>query len=37
KGYLYFAMAFSVLVEVLNLWATQKRRAGRAAAHGQDA
>lgn len=30
KGYLYFAMAFSVLVEVLNLWATQKRRAGHA-------
>lgn len=27
KGYLYFAIAFSVGVEILNLWARSKRRA----------
>ena len=27
KGYLYFAVAFSVLVEALNLWARKNRRA----------
>ncbi len=27
KGYIYFAMAFSVLVEVLNIKAGKKRRA----------
>ena len=26
KGYIYFAMAFSVMVETLNLWAKKKRR-----------
>jgi predicted tellurium resistance membrane protein TerC len=27
KGYIYFAMAFSVLVEMLNLWAKKKKSA----------
>ncbi|MCC7220323.1 MAG: TerC family protein [Candidatus Contendobacter sp.] len=31
KGYLYFAIAFSVGVEILNLMATQRRREARAA------
>jgi predicted tellurium resistance membrane protein TerC len=26
KGYLYFAVAFSVMVEMLNLWARKNRR-----------
>jgi predicted tellurium resistance membrane protein TerC len=29
KGYLYFAIAFSALVEALNLWARAKRRTAR--------
>ena len=29
KGYLYFAMAFSVLVESLNVVVARRRRAGR--------
>jgi predicted tellurium resistance membrane protein TerC len=31
RGYLYFAVAFSILVEALNLWAAQRRRLRRAA------
>lgn len=31
KGYIYFAMAFSVLVEMLNLRVSKKRKAGQAA------
>ncbi|HXH03711.1 MAG TPA: TerC family protein [Candidatus Competibacteraceae bacterium] len=31
KGYLYFAIAFSVGVEILNLWAQKRRRQARAA------
>jgi len=30
RGYLYFAVGFSILVESLNLWAGKRRRAGRA-------
>lgn len=32
KGYLYFSLAFSVLVEALNHWVRQRRRRARAAA-----
>jgi len=32
KGYVYFALAFSVLVEVLNYWVRRRRKAARAAA-----
>jgi predicted tellurium resistance membrane protein TerC len=32
KGYVYFALGFSVLVEGLNNWAQQRRRRARAAA-----
>ena len=32
KGYVYFALAFSVLVEGLNNWAQRRRRRARAAA-----
>jgi predicted tellurium resistance membrane protein TerC len=32
KGYIYAAMAFSLVVEVLNIRARRKRRALRAAA-----
>ena len=31
RGYLYFAIAFSVGVEVLNLWVARRRKARRAA------
>lgn len=31
KGYIYFAMAFSLGVEALNLWAAKRRRAAAAA------
>ncbi len=31
KGYIYFAMAFSVLVEMLNLWAKKKSRKKKSA------
>ena len=31
KGYLYFSLAFSILVEALNLWVRRRRRAARAA------
>jgi len=31
RGYLYFAVAFSILVESLNLWASERRRLRRAA------
>ena len=31
KGYVYFALAFSVMVEGLNTWAQRRRRAARAA------
>jgi predicted tellurium resistance membrane protein TerC len=34
KGYLYFAIAFSVLVEMLNLAASKRRNQGKAPAHG---
>ena len=34
KGYLYFAIAFSVAVEALNLTATRRRREARAAQSG---
>ena len=34
KGYLYFAMGFSVLVESLNLWVSARRRRARAGAEG---
>jgi predicted tellurium resistance membrane protein TerC len=27
RGYLYFAVGFSILVESLNLWAAKRRRA----------
>ncbi|WP_119677536.1 TerC family protein [Indioceanicola profundi] len=33
KGYLYFAIAFSVAVEALNLAATKRRRRGQASPH----
>lgn len=29
RGYLYFAVGFSILVESLNLWAAQRRKLGR--------
>ncbi len=32
KGYVYFALAFSVLVEILNTWVQRRRRRARAAA-----
>lgn len=32
RGYIYFAIAFSITVEVLNLWAAARRKARRAAA-----
>ncbi len=32
KGYLYFSLAFSVLVECLNYWARRRRKRSRAAA-----
>jgi len=32
KGYVYFALFFSVMVEALNYWARRRRRAARAAA-----
>ena len=31
KGYIYFAMGFSVFVEMINLRRAQERRAGQAA------
>ena len=31
KGYLYFSLAFSVVVEALNHWVRRRRRAARAA------
>ena len=34
KGYIYFALAFSVLVEGLNNWAQRRRRRARALAKG---
>jgi predicted tellurium resistance membrane protein TerC len=34
KGYVYFALAFSVLVEGLNTWAQRRRRRERARAKG---
>ncbi len=34
KGYVYFALGFSVMVEVLNNWAQRRRRQARAAARG---
>ena len=34
KGYVYAAMAFSVFVELINLWIRRKERAQRAAAAG---
>ena len=34
KGYLYFAMGFSVLVESLNLWVSARRKRARAAFEG---
>lgn len=34
KGYLYFAMGFSVLVESLNLWVSARRRRARESAGG---
>ena len=34
KGYVYFALGFSVLVEALNTWAQRRRRRLRAAAAG---
>lgn len=34
KGYLYFAMGFSVLVEGLNLWVSARRKRAREAAGG---
>lgn len=34
KGYLYFAMGFSVLVESLNLWVLARRKRASAALHG---
>ena len=32
KGYVYFALGFSVLVEALNNWSQRRRRKARAAA-----
>jgi predicted tellurium resistance membrane protein TerC len=32
KGYLYFSLAFSILVEALNYWVRRRRRRARAAA-----
>jgi predicted tellurium resistance membrane protein TerC len=32
KGYVYFALGFSVMVELLNNWAQRRRRRMRAAA-----
>ncbi|MEQ9144717.1 MAG: TerC family protein [Parvibaculaceae bacterium] len=32
RGYIYFAIAFSISVEILNLWAAARRKARRAAA-----
>ena len=32
KGYLYFSLAFSVLVEALNQWARRRRKRARARA-----
>jgi predicted tellurium resistance membrane protein TerC len=37
KGYVYFALGFSVLVEALNTWAQKRRRRLRAAASGAGA
>jgi len=37
KGYVYFALGFSVLVEALNTWAQRRRRRLRAAAAGAGA
>ena len=34
KGYVYFALGFSVLVEALNNWVQRRRRRARAAARG---
>jgi predicted tellurium resistance membrane protein TerC len=34
KGYIYFAMAFSLGVESLNLWAASRRKAAASAARG---
>jgi predicted tellurium resistance membrane protein TerC len=31
KGYVYFALGFSVLTEALNTWVQKRRRAARAA------
>ncbi|HAD26779.1 MAG TPA: hypothetical protein DCF61_13685, partial [Alphaproteobacteria bacterium] len=33
RGYIYFAIAFSIFVEVLNLMATSRRKRKRAAQH----
>ena len=35
KGYVYFALGFSVLVEALNNWVQRRRRRARAAAAGR--
>ncbi|MDQ3025923.1 MAG: TerC family protein [Pseudomonadota bacterium] len=35
KGYVYFALAFSVMVEALNTWVQRRRRRARAAAAGR--
>ena len=35
KGYVYFALGFSVMVELLNNWAQRRRRRARAAAQGR--
>jgi len=35
KGYVYFALGFSVLVEALNTWVQRRRRRARAAAAAQ--
>jgi predicted tellurium resistance membrane protein TerC len=32
KGYLYFSLAFSILVEALNYWVRRRRKLARAAA-----
>ena len=34
KGYVYFALAFSVMTEVLNLWVRKRRKAARAVEEG---
>ena len=33
KGYIYFAMAFSLIVEMLNLWARARSNRRQKAAH----